>query len=76
MLLLSSNNDSSNSILINGGTFQTYEKEFKPTIKALPVKGKKLDLIMLSHIDNDHVLGLLDLLEEIKSDREANVDEL
>ena len=27
----------------------------------------KLDLMVLSHIDNDHIIGLLDLLEEIKN---------
>jgi hypothetical protein len=75
MLLQSSDKDTSKSILVDGGTSQTYEKDLKPTIKALLVREKKLDLVMLSHIDNDHVLGLLDLFEEIESDREANVDE-
>lgn len=75
MLLQFSDGDNSNFILIDGGTTQTYEKDLKPTLKTLPVIEKKLELVILSHIDNDHIFGLLDLFEEIKSDREANVDE-
>ena len=62
--------------MIDGGTSQTYEKDLEPTISALTFKGKKLDLAILSHIDNDHVLGLLDLFEDIKKDTEANVEEV
>jgi beta-lactamase superfamily II metal-dependent hydrolase len=35
-----------------------------------------LDLVVLSHIDNDHIIGLLDLLEEIKGQREKGEKEL
>jgi ribonuclease BN (tRNA processing enzyme) len=73
LLLQSSDGDKSNLILIDGGTFQTYEKDLKPTISKLPSKEKALDLVILSHIDNDHVLGLLDLFEDIKKNK-ANVD--
>jgi ribonuclease BN (tRNA processing enzyme) len=73
LLLQSSDGDKSNLILIDGGTSQTYEKDLKPTISKLPSKEKALDLVILSHIDNDHVLGLLDLFEDIKKNK-ANVD--
>jgi hypothetical protein len=32
--------------------------------------------MVLSHIDNDHIIGLLDLLEEIKTEREKGENEL
>jgi hypothetical protein len=32
--------------------------------------------VVLSHIDNDHIIGLLDLLEEIKEQREKRTREL
>jgi beta-lactamase superfamily II metal-dependent hydrolase len=55
----------STTVLVDGGPYQTFEKHLKPALKKLPIKGK-LDLVVLSHNDNDHIIGLLDLLEEIK----------
>jgi beta-lactamase superfamily II metal-dependent hydrolase len=63
------------TVLIDGGPYQTFEKHLKPTLQKLPIKGK-LDLVVLSHIDNDHIIGLCDLLEEIKTKREEGTKEL
>jgi beta-lactamase superfamily II metal-dependent hydrolase len=63
------------TILIDGGPYQTFEKHLKPTLQKLPIEGQ-LDLVVLSHIDNDHIIGLLDLLEEIKTQREEGTKEL
>ena len=76
LLLQYSDGGKSTLILIDGGTSQTYGKNLKPTIEALPSKERKLDLVVLSHIDNDHVLGLLDLFDDIKKSREAKMDEI
>lgn len=54
------------TVLIDGGPYQTFEKHLKPTLQKL-LSYRKLDLIVLSHIDNDHIIGLLDLFDEIKS---------
>lgn len=69
-----SGNDSVN-VLIDGGPYQTFEKHLKPTLQKLPLNGK-LDLVVLSHIDNDHIIGLIDLLEELKTEREKGEKEL
>lgn len=71
LLLESSDGNKSKFILIDGGPSQTYEKNLKPTLDAI-LAGKNLDLVILSHIDNDHVLGLLDLFEAIKRERESS----
>jgi beta-lactamase superfamily II metal-dependent hydrolase len=63
------------TVLIDGGPYQTFEKHLKPTLQKLPIKGK-LDLVVLSHIDNDHIIGLVDLLEEIRDQRENRKKEL
>jgi len=63
------------SILIDGGPYQTFKKYLKPTLQKLSINGK-LDLVVLSHIDNDHIIGLLDLLNEIKTQREEGMKEL
>jgi len=65
----------STTVLIDGGPYQTFEKHLKPTLQKLPLS-RKLDLVVLSHIDNDHIIGLLDLLDEIKTQRERQVKEL
>ena len=62
------------TVLIDGGPYQTFEKHLKPALQKLPLNGI-LDLIILSHIDNDHIIGLLDLLKEIKTERETGIKE-
>jgi len=69
-MLQSSNGSNSTSILIDGGPSQTYKKNLKPTLDMI-LKEKKLDLVILSHIDNDHVLGLLDLFEAVIREKES-----
>jgi len=66
LILESGVGNNSTTVLIDGGPYQTFEKHLKPTLQKLLIKGK-LDLVVLSHIDNDHIIGLLDLLEEIKT---------
>ena len=63
------------TVLIDGGPYQTFEKHLKPTLQKLPKNGK-LDLVVLSHIDNDHIIGLVDLFGRIKDQREKNIPEL
>ena len=75
LILESGVGKNSTTILIDGGPYQTFEKHLKPTLQKLPIEGK-LDLVVLSHIDNDHIIGLLDLLEEIKTQREEGTKEL
>ena len=70
LLLQSSDGSNPISILIDGGPSQTYEKYLKPTLNTV-LHGRNLDLVILSHIDNDHVLGLLDLFEAIKREKES-----
>ena len=75
LLLQSSDGNNSISILIDGGPSQTYEKHLKPTLDTV-LPSKNLDLVILSHIDNDHVLGLLDLFEAIKKEKESGGSEV
>ena len=68
LILESKTGKNSTTVLIDGGPYQTFEKHLKPTLQKIPIKSK-LDFVVLSHIDNDHIIGLLDLLEEIKSQK-------
>lgn len=57
-------------ILIDGGTPGVYKKWLKPRLEALrdqyaPGGKLPLELVMCSHIDNDHIGGLLNLFKEM-----------
>jgi len=75
LILQSRTVKNSTTVLIDGGPYQTFEKHLKPTLQMLPINGQ-LDLVVLSHIDNDHIIGLLDLLEEIKDQLQKGTEEL
>ena len=62
-------------MLIDGGPYQTFTNHLKPALQKLLLNGK-IDLMVLSHIDTDHIIGLLDLLNEIKNQREKGTKEL
>ena len=59
-ILESKSSNESTTMLIDGGPYQTFKNHLKPTIQKLLLNGK-IDLMVLSHIDNDHIIGLLDL---------------
>ncbi len=54
-------------ILIDGGTRGT-KTDIKKMIKALPVDQRHFELIVVTHIDRDHIEGILSLLEEEELD--------
>ena len=54
--------DSLHRILIDGGTQGTY-KHLKKRIENLPVEERHFDLLVITHIDSDHIAGILKLIE-------------
>ncbi|MCD9464532.1 hypothetical protein CJF25_16330 [Photobacterium phosphoreum] len=64
-LLISVNVDGTNrNILIDGGTSATYVRERRKgdlynTLAEIKKNGEKIDLLILSHVDDDHIAGLL-----------------
>lgn len=63
--------DKGRNILIDGGLDGTYYDssqnaygELKSTINSIIDRGEKIDLLILSHIDNDHINGLLRWFED------------
>lgn len=51
-------------ILIDGGYIDTYQNYLLPRIKEIAVQGGTLDLLVVTHIDSDHISGIVKLLEE------------
>ena len=59
------------NILIDGGTGETYSSkrrkgELYYVIEDICNKGQAIDLLILTHIDNDHIGGILKWFEEDK----------
>jgi len=69
--------------LVDGGPSGVYTSFLKPRLQALrlerglpPEQSLPIDLCMLSHIDDDHVLGLRDLTKELvqaRKDQKAEI---
>src|SRR3954447_8536042 len=56
-------------MLIDGGPFGTFNEHLRPALVELAGAGATLDLVVLSHIDNDHVMGLLEMFGALEKAR-------
>src|SRR5215213_3325697 len=65
-------NDNPRLVLIDGGPKTVYAEHLKPRLKQIKqVRGLDankplvVDLLMVSHIDDDHIQGILDLTRDL-----------
>jgi len=63
-------------LLIDGGPSKVYETNLREELKKIQSKGGKLDLIISSHVDSDHIKGLLELTTELVEQRAHRQSEL
>jgi hypothetical protein len=52
------------NILADGGMPNSYKGEVRGFLGDWAAQGKKLDLVYVSHVDQDHIAGVLQLLED------------
>lgn len=64
-----------NYILIDGGPARVYKDHLKGELEDIRKSGGKINLAVLSHIDDDHVKGLLDLLHDLVKQRQNGQQE-
>ncbi len=48
-------------VLIDGGTKGTYKKALRPKLQTLPDDKRRFELLVVTHIDADHIAGALEL---------------
>jgi len=53
-------------ILIDGGPPFTFKQALHESLNTLIPTPRVLDAVVLSHVDNDHIIGLLDLVAELR----------
>ncbi|MGA2324661.1 MAG: hypothetical protein ABSH05_00095 [Bryobacteraceae bacterium] len=66
-------------LLIDGGPAGIYNGSLKPRLQSLPKTGgdkASLELTIVSHIDDDHIRGVLELLSGLVTARERGEEEL
>jgi hypothetical protein len=51
-------------MLVDGGVSDAYSKHVAPALGELRANGAKLDVVYLSHIDDDHIGGVLRLMDD------------
>lgn len=51
------------TILVDGGTSKSYREGLKDKLESYLVDDKKIDLVIVTHSDDDHISGMNDILQ-------------
>lgn len=62
-IFISIKGEKSFNILIDGGTRKTYRNFIKTEIQYIKNMGQELDLMICTHMDYDHISGLIEILK-------------
>ena len=68
--------DNGQNILIDMGMPKTYENEIRQELIKLKEQEQKIDLLIISHIDEDHIGGAIKFLEENKNNEIIEISEI
>ena len=60
-------------MLIDGGVTETYSGSIKQELQEIRSAGEKIDLVVCTHMDNDHISGLVKMLKDHNADVIGNV---
>lgn len=67
-----SSRNNSHHFLIDGGPASTYNAGLKEELQKIREKGGRVDLLIVSHVDNDHINGLLKLMQDLSLQKTSN----
>lgn len=56
-------------MLIDGGPEDVFSRHLQNELRTIAAAGGELDLVAISHVDSDHITGLLDLLASLQDQR-------
>ena len=63
-------------VLVDGGPPLNYQNHLKGVLKPLGQAGRVLDLVILSHVDADHIAGLVEFFSDLRDQRANGAAEL
>lgn len=63
-------------MLIDGGPEGVFNDHLQHELRRIDGSGGKLDLLAISHVDGDHIIGVLDALAHIRQQRADNEPDL
>ena len=66
-ILISIGNNNIFNILIDGGTSKTYDNFLKKEITLIKNLNQKLNLVICTHMDYDHISGLIKIVSNCES---------
>jgi beta-lactamase superfamily II metal-dependent hydrolase len=52
------------NILVDGGVGRFYKDRLQSEIKRIKDKGQNIDLLIVTHLDNDHINGIIKFIED------------
>lgn len=61
------------NLLIDGGVAKTYQEYVKSEIQRIKILGQRINLMVCTHMDNDHISGLVQILQKTNYDLVDNV---
>lgn len=64
------------NILIDGGLGITYEKFLKSELKSIALQNQKNNLMICTHIDSDHINGLIAFLRDNNNEKFIDVENI
>lgn len=75
-LLLETGDAPPRLVLVDGGPSGTWDAVAGAYVRGVAGRAGMLDVVAVSHVDADHIVGVLDLFAEIERDRADRVDAL
>lgn len=72
-ILVSCKGENVTNIMIDMGFVSTYTNSIKSELQSLCKKEEHLNLLIITHIDADHISGAIPLLEENKKSDKSNI---
>lgn len=61
--------DTTHNIMIDGGTPRNYRKNLSPELDVLRDAGESVDLLVTTHIDDDHIGGIVKYFSDGRADK-------
>ena len=83
LLLHFGSKDDPGLIIVDGGPKSVYKPHLKPRLEQIRIArglsnqdSLPIDLLMVSHVDDDHIQGILDLTKELVESQDAQKPQL